>query len=427
MNKPAPFTENQTRYIKNTLQSWFNVAEGGKRGGKNVMQTLSFCMALETHPNKLHLIAGVSQTTARLNIVDCDGFGLTNYFEGRYREGKYKERACIYVQTKTGEKVVLVSGGAKKGDEKYIKGNTYGMAYVTEANECHPDFIQEVFDRTLSSADRKIFHDLNPKAPKHWYYTDVLEYHEERQKEDKSYGYNYGHFTIADNLSVDGDKLKKILKTYQKGTVWYNRDIKGNRTPAEGIIYRLLADKPERYTVKKEQLPMLYNYTIGEDFGKSKSGHAIVLCATGSDGHLYFLKSIFKKAEGTLVENIVEWSVETFEKFYEEYPYLYDVYPDNAESSLINSIAAKSRFNIYPSIKHTIIDRIRVMNKLIATGKVHFVENECDELIEAFSEALWDDKSLIDERLDDGTTNVDLLDAAEYAAFSYNLHYFETV
>ena len=88
------------------------------------------------------------------------------------REGKYKDRDCVYVQTKTGEKIVLISGGGKDGDEKLIKGNTYGMAYVTEANECHPKFLKEVFDRTMSSSDRKIFHDLNPKEEEHWYYTE---------------------------------------------------------------------------------------------------------------------------------------------------------------------------------------------------------------------------------------------------------------
>ena len=173
MNRPAPLSERQYEYMQRCINSWFNVAEGGKRGGKNVLQTLIFCSLLETHKNKIHLVAGVSNATAKLNILDCDGYGLLNYFEGRCREGKYKDRDCVYVQTKTGEKIVLVSGGGKDGDEKLIKGNTYGMAYVTEANECHRKFLKEVFDRTLSSTDRKIFHDLNPKEEEHWYYTEI--------------------------------------------------------------------------------------------------------------------------------------------------------------------------------------------------------------------------------------------------------------
>ena len=212
MNKPAPFSMRQYEYMQHCLTSWFNVAEGGKRGGKNVLQTLIFCMLLEEHENKIHLVAGVSVATAKLNILDCDGYGLLNYFEGRCREGKYKDRDCVYVQTKTGEKIVLVSGGGKNGDEKLIKGNTYGMAYITEANECHPQFLKETFDRTISSTNRKVFHDLNPKDPEDWYYTEILRFHEEQQEADSEYGYNYGHFTLVDNMSLSDEKIREAAK-----------------------------------------------------------------------------------------------------------------------------------------------------------------------------------------------------------------------
>ena len=115
MNIPAPFTKNQTRFFFDCFDHWFNVAEGGKRGGKNVLITMAYCTILEKHPSRIHLIAGVSTATARLNILDCDGFGLKNYFEGRCREGTYQNRDCLYIQTATGEKVVLVSGGGKAG------------------------------------------------------------------------------------------------------------------------------------------------------------------------------------------------------------------------------------------------------------------------------------------------------------------------
>lgn len=198
MNIPAPFSQNQMRFFWNCFDHWFNVAEGGKRGGKNVLITMAYCTILEKHPSRIHLIAGVSTATARLNILDCDGFGLKNYFEGRCREGTYQNRDCLYIQTATGEKVVLVSGGGKAGDEKLIKGNTYGTAYITEANECSETFIKEVFDRTLSSPDRKVFHDLNPKAEGHWYYENILNLHEKKQNENPEYGFNYGHMPAAE-------------------------------------------------------------------------------------------------------------------------------------------------------------------------------------------------------------------------------------
>jgi hypothetical protein len=114
MNIPSPFTQRQHDYLRRAQNAWFNVAEGGKRGGKNVLQTVAFCLALETHPDKIHLAAGVSIAAAQLNILDCNGYGLLNYFEGRVRSGKYQNRECLYINACSGRKIVLVSGGGKK-------------------------------------------------------------------------------------------------------------------------------------------------------------------------------------------------------------------------------------------------------------------------------------------------------------------------
>lgn len=269
MNIPAPFTKNQTRFFFDCFDHWLNVAEGGKRGGKNVLITMAYCAILEKHPSRIHLIAGVSTATARLNILDCDGFGMKNYFEGRCREGVYQNRDCLYVQTATGEKVVLVSGGGKAGDEKLIKGNTYGTAYITEVNECSEAFIQEVFDRTLSSPNRKVFHDLNPKAEGHWYYKTVLDFHEEKQKADPHYGLNYGHFTIADNMSLSDAQLRAVLATYDRRSIWYARDILGQRKAAEGLIYDMFDPKANVFRLGEEPvwLRSVGTRWIGVDYG----------------------------------------------------------------------------------------------------------------------------------------------------------------
>lgn len=130
MNFPAKFSKNQSAFFHRCLHSWFNVAEGGKRGGKNVLNTLAYCTILDKHPSKIHLIAGVSTATARLNILDCDGYGMMNFFENRCRLGQYQNRDCLYVRTLTGEKIVLVSGGGKAGDERLVKGKSIALTYL---------------------------------------------------------------------------------------------------------------------------------------------------------------------------------------------------------------------------------------------------------------------------------------------------------
>ena len=116
MNNYEDFDIQATEYIKRSQYSWLNVAEGGKRGGKNVINSLAFCIALENHNDKLHLVGGSSIANAKLNIIDCDGYGIMNYFHGRCHEGKYKNKECLYVKTCCGEKIILFAGGAKAND-----------------------------------------------------------------------------------------------------------------------------------------------------------------------------------------------------------------------------------------------------------------------------------------------------------------------
>lgn len=414
MNNPAPFSKRQYNYMRRCLKSWFNVAEGGKRGGKNVLQTLIFCMMLEEHQNKIHLVAGVSVATAKLNILDCDGYGLLNYFEYRCREGKYKDRDCVYVKTKTGEKIVLVSGGGKDGDEKLIKGNTYGMVYITEANECHPKFLKEAFDRTISSADRKIFHDLNPKDPEDWYYTDILAYHEKMQEEDPLYGYNYGHFTLVDNMSLSDDKIREVLKTYQKGTVWYDRDIKGNRTPAEGIIFRYFADNNAPYLYDNSEIIEPYQddsghlryrrkknlskITMGIDFGGNGSMTTYVLAGymNGYEQIRYMEEDSLPVTEEIDAKRIADKFIEFYKKSIERYGRVDWIFPDSASTTMINTLRSAARKaglrydNIAGCKKNEVSERPRTVDMLLTTGRLK-INKDCVNLRKAIGKLRWDE------------------------------------
>lgn len=408
VNKPAPLSERQYEYFLRSFNCWFNVAEGGKRGGKNVLATLIFCTMLETHKNKIHLVAGVSSATAKLNILDCDGYGLLNYFEGRCREGKYKDRDCVYVQTKTGEKIVLVSGGGKDGDEKLIKGNTYGMAYVTEANECHRKFLKEVFDRTLSSTDRKIFHDLNPKEEEHWYYTEILKFHEAQQANDENYGYNYGHFTLVDNMSMSDEKIRTVLKTYQKGTVWYKRDIKGERAVAEGIIFRKFAENNAPYLCDDsileydkygELFPRPSKVIIGMDFGGNGSMTTMV-CSLYFRGYhfIYPVEEDYLELSPDIdANNICDKYIEFYRRCAAKYERVDWTFPDSASTTMINSLrsAAKKEGLPYDHIagcrKNEISERPRTVDLLLNTGRMK-VHKRCVNLRKAIGTLKWDEK-----------------------------------
>ncbi len=349
---------------------------------------------------------------------------MLNYFEGRCKEGKYKNRDCLYVQTAVGEKVILISGLGKVNDKALIQGNTYGMAYITEANLCHPDCVKEVFDRTLSSSDRAIFHDLNPKPPGHWYYKEVLEFHEKQQRQNPQYGYNYGHFTIADNMSISDEKLKTELSTYDKQSVWYKRDIKGMRIAAEGLVYGLFADNPSAYHIKEENVKNLLEINVGVDFGGSESGHAFVATAfTRGYNHLIGLAAKrYPNSPRTIdPETLGKLFAAFCQDIIRRFGFITNVYPDSAEQTLIAGLRASARkeglgwLRIDNALKTQIEDRIWAANRLIEQKRFFYIPDYCKPLEDALSTALWDpDEPTEYIRLDNGTTDIDTLDAFEY-------------
>lgn len=388
MNIPAPFSENQMRFFWDCFDHWFNVAEGGKRGGKNVLITMAYCTILEKHPSRIHLIAGVSTATARLNILDCDGFGLKNYFEGRCREGVYQNRDCLYIQTATGEKVVLISGGGKAGDEKLIKGNTYGTAYITEANECSKIFIQEVFDRTLSSPDRKIFHDLNPKAEAHWYYQDVLNFHEEKLKANPKYGLNYGHFTIADNMSISDDQLRAVLSTYDRKSVWYARDILGQRKMAEGLVYPMFS--MEKHVIKGViPYSSRHRYYVSIDYGTVNPFAAGLWDFDPVSHKAIMIRELYYRG-GSANRTDNEGYYRLLKKLIGDIKIEYIII-DPSASSMIETIEKYAEWLVVRA-DNDVLNGIQDVTKFLNMGLLLFHES-CKETFKEFDQYSWDEES----------------------------------
>lgn len=100
------------------------------------------------------------------------------------------------------------------------------------------------------------------------------------------------------------------------------------------------------------------------------------------------------------------------------------IWCDSAETTLIKGIrtAVYSRripVEVRNARKGEIIDRIRLCDMLMSQGRF-FILRRCRHTISALSEAVWDSKSPTkDRRLDDGSTNIDSLDALEYALESH--------
>lgn len=88
---------------------------------------------------------------------------------------------------------------------------------------------------------------------------------------------------------------------------------------------------------------------------------------------------------------------------------------DSAEQLLIKSFRSAVNLEVKNAMKKQVSTRINMVNRLISSGRLH-VSTECPHLIDALKSAVWDERSIHrDVRLDDGSTNIDSLDAFEYS------------
>lgn len=418
-----PFSTKHKRYIKNALRSKMSVAEGSIRSGKTIDNCIIACAYLETCPDKIHLASGSTIANAKLNIGACNGYGLENLFKGRCKWGKYKDNDCLYIYTKTGEKVVVFAGGGKSDSYKKILGNSYGLWIATEINEHYDStdsresFIKVAFGRQVASKKPMVLWDLNPCNPRHTIYTEYIE----KYKQEFIGGYNYEHFTLHDNLSITRQRLLEIESQYDKNSVWYRRDILGERCVAEGLVYQQFANNMGDYCI--DTLPndfILYN--IGVDFGGS--GSATTFVFTG------FTKR-FEKVVPILSErHEEELTSEMLKKIFANFVDMcyhisnkhIQVYCDSAEQILmrdLKTVVARSHLpvSIHNAKKMPILERIRLVNKLIAQDRFA-VYKRAESVKGAMFEAKWD-KDKTDVRIDDGSTDIDTMDALEYSIEPY--------
>lgn len=256
------WTAKHKEYMHKGIKATISVAEGAVRAGKTVDNVAMFAKMLELGvQDKIHLASGSTSANAKLNIGDCNGFGLEYIFRGRCKWSKFKGNECLRIKTANREYIVIFVGGSKADSFKKIRGNSYGMWIATEINLHHDSFIKDAFNRQLASKTRRVFWDLNPSSPANFIYKDYID----KFKETYGERYNYEHFTIRDNASITEERIRDIESQYDKNSVWYRRDILGERCNAEGLVYPMF--NKDIHVVRKGDVQTEGDYYVSSDYG----------------------------------------------------------------------------------------------------------------------------------------------------------------
>ena len=374
----------------------WNISLGATRSGKTYLDYFRIPYRIRNAPDGLIVLLGNTQGTLERNILEpmrnIWGGGLVGSVSSTGKVSLFG-RNCYALGA---DKVTQVS-----------KLQGAGIAY------CYGDEIttwaEPVFQMLKSRLDKKgacFDGTCNPDTPGHWF-------HKFLQSDADIYQMR---FTIDDNEFLTAEFVEALKKEYF-GTVYYDRFINGLWKAAEGAIYRTFADDPERFIIDSPPDELIY-CTAGLDFGGNGSAHALNLTGiTKNYGCVVTLDEWYSKAELTPPQ--LEDAVCTFlENALKKYR-VTDLYCDSAEQVLIRGIKRalaqrKIPVNIRNARKGPIRDRIRFYCSLFGSDRYRIMRN-CVHTIEAFTDAVWAAEGVSDSRLDNGSVNIDSLDAQEYS------------
>lgn len=423
-------SKKQNEYIVNATHRW-NFKSGAVRSGKSYVDTafvIPFRIRERAGKPGLNVILGVSKSSIERNVLAPMREIYTDKLIGTINSQN--------IAMVCGEPVYCL-GAEKVSQVAKIQGASIKYCYGDEVAKWNKEVFQMLksrLDKPYSCFDGS----CNPEHPTHWLKefldNDELDIYLQR-------------YTIFDNPFLPKEFVEQLCKEYE-GTIYYDRLIVGLWKRADGAIYKKFADNPDAFRcevvdelkddpeVKQFRKEDITSIEIGLDFGGNQSGHSFVARGYTDDYRdVIALKSrrIMAKDENEDIDSnmldklFCEFVQEVIDQYsvidkhgdYVRYCNVEGVYYDNAETVLGNSIrnAVEKKFpwiSVRKARKAAINDRIRCTVRLMGAGRF-FITKDCESLQTALSDAVWDkevkDK---DERLDDGSTDIDSLDAFEY-------------
>ena len=420
----------QNEYIVNATHRW-NIKSGAVRSGKSYVDTafvIPFRIRERAGLPGLNVILGVSKESIERNVLQPMREIYTDKLIGTINNRNIA-RIC-------GEDVYCL-GAEKVSQVAKIQGASIEYCYGDEIAKWNKEVFQMLksrLDKPYSCFDGS----CNPEHPTHW----LKEF-----LDNEELDIYLQRYTIFDNPFLPEEFVQQLCKEYE-GTIYYDRLILGLWKRAEGAIYKRFADNPDAFRCRivdeinedaecrqfrKEDIVSI---EIGLDFGGNQSGHSFVARGYTDDyKDVIALKSKRIKAQDEdeeidsnkldelfcafVGEVIEEYAVIVKRGAYVEYCNVESVFYDNAETVLGNSIrnAVGEKYpwiSVKGAKKKAINDRIRCTVRLMGAGRF-FITDGCGSLETAFSDAVWNqDIKDRDERLDDGSTDIDSLDAFEY-------------
>ena len=393
------YTEKQLEYIREAGRHRWGIKAGAVRSGKTYLD-IAYTIPVNIRERRgkpgLIVILGNTKGTLQRNVIAP--------MQEMYGPRLVSDICADNTARIFGE-VCFCLGADNVRHVDRVRGASIKYCYGDECATYHPDvfnMLKSRLDKPYSRFDGA----CNPEAPAHWMKKFI----------DSSADIYLQNYTLDDNVYLPAAFIENLKKEYA-GTVYYDRYVLGLWVAAEGAIFRPFVDNPQRHII--QEAPPITMANIGIDFGGNGSAHAFSLVGfTAGYQQMILLDEWYHKGEIT-PQQLEAAYIDFVKRNRRKYP-IYETLADNAETTLIRGLqeaaAAAGVTPVYKCRKTPINGRINCAVRLFASGRFKIMEH-CQHAIGAYSAAVWDSKqhNSQDVRLDNGTYELDILDATEYA------------
>lgn len=393
------------------------ICDGAVRSGKTSIMMWAFVRwAMENFSGQRFGVCGRTVDSCTKNIIVP--FTAMSLAKERYLIRWRRGDKVMEVRRGSVMNYFEVFGGKDEASYTLIQGRTLAGVLLDEVVLMPRSFVEQALAR-CSVDGARLWFSCNPGSPHHWFYQEWIKRSRERNA-------LYLHFEMTDNPGLSKRTLERYENMY--AGIFYDRYVRGLWVAAEGIVYKDFANDTEKYLIgdplewAKQNGASFSIISIGVDFGGTKSATKFQATGITKDFRVVALEEEYIKNE-EIDPNALNRRFATFcQLITSKYGYS-QTRADSAETVLIRGLdhtAQKMRLGtqVKNAMKLQITDRIRLVVLLMKQGRFK-VSRNCPHLIDALQTAIYDPDKFEDERLDDGTSDIDSLDAFEYSIEPY--------
>lgn len=393
------------------------ICDGAVRSGKTSIMMWAFVRwAMENFSGQRFGVCGRTVDSCTKNIIVP--FTAMSLAKERYIIRWRRGDKVMEVRRGAVTNYFEVFGGKDEASYTLIQGRTLAGVLLDEVVLMPRSFVEQALAR-CSVDGARLWFSCNPGSPHHWFYQEWIKRSRERNA-------LYLHFEMTDNPGLSKRTLERYENMY--AGIFYDRYVRGLWVAAEGIVYKDFANDTEKYLIgdplewAKQNGTSFSIISIGVDFGGTKSATKFQATGITKDFRVVALEEEYIKNE-EIDPNALNRRFATFcQLITSKYGYS-QTRADSAETVLIRGLDhTAQKMHIGTQVKNAmklqITDRIRLVVLLMKQGRFK-VSRNCPHLIDALQTAIYDPDKFEDERLDDGTSDIDSLDAFEYSIEPY--------